>query len=134
MPLANVRALSRRLARDFDGTRRLFVESLFADGELERAALAAALLASPPAPHAARATLDALADADLRPLVPLARELPALVVHGEADAVNPPAAARWLAAELPRARVLLLPGAGHAPHLTRAREVNDALAALVGAA
>jgi pimeloyl-[acyl-carrier protein] methyl ester esterase len=110
---------------------------MFAGGELDpaaRAALAGELLAVAPAPHAARATLDALAEADLRGLVPLARGLPALVVHGEADTVCAPAAGRWLAAELPRARLLLLPGAGHAPHLTRSPAVNDALAALVEAA
>jgi pimeloyl-[acyl-carrier protein] methyl ester esterase len=137
VPPANVRALSRRLARDPDGTRRLFVDGLFADGELDapaRAALAGELLAIPPALHAARETLDALAAADLRPQVALARELPVLLVHGEADTVCSPATARWLAAELPAARLLLLPGAGHAPHLTRSRAVNDALAALVEAA
>jgi pimeloyl-[acyl-carrier protein] methyl ester esterase len=136
LPEANVRALSRRLARDLEGTRRLFVEGMLADGEVppaERAALVDRLLATAPPLHAARATLDALARADLRARVAAAAHLPALVVHGERDAVCLPGAARWLAGALPRARLALLPGAGHAPHLTRAAEVNALLAGLVEA-
>jgi pimeloyl-[acyl-carrier protein] methyl ester esterase len=134
LPAANVRALSRRLARDPGGTRRLFVEGLFADGELtpaRREALAAALLEPAPALHAARATLDALAATDLRAAVAALAGLPVLVVHGDRDAVCPPGAGRWLAAAIPGARLELLGGAGHAPHLTRAAEVNALLRAFL---
>lgn len=137
VPTANVRALARRLARDAEGTRRLFTQGLFAEGEVDdarRAALVEALLAAPPALHAARATLDALARDDLRPRIDAARGLPVLVLHGDADAVCAPGAARWLAGAIPGARLVLLPGAGHAPHLTRSLTVNNALRALVEAA
>jgi pimeloyl-[acyl-carrier protein] methyl ester esterase len=137
LPPANVRALSRRYARDPEGTRRAFAEGLFADGELDaagRSALVASLLVAPPALAAARATLDALADADLRGRVGAAAGLPTLVVHGDADPVCLPGAGRWLAGAIAGARLLELPGVGHAPHLTRSPAVNDALAALVEAA
>jgi pimeloyl-[acyl-carrier protein] methyl ester esterase len=135
LPAANVRALSRRLGRDPEGTRRLFVEGLFAEGECEpaaRAALAAALLATAPALHAARATLDALASTDLRDRAAAASGLPVLVVHGDRDGVCPPGAGRWLAGAIPGARLAILAGAGHAPQLTRAAEVNALLRAFVG--
>jgi pimeloyl-[acyl-carrier protein] methyl ester esterase len=130
-PEANVRALSRRLARDPAGTRRLFVEQVLAPGELEpgaREAAAQRLLADEPAVHAARATLDALVATDLRDALGAAAGLPALLVHGDADAVVPPAASAWLAEALPGARLERLPGAGHAPHLTRPDAVNALLA------
>ncbi|WP_432498440.1 alpha/beta fold hydrolase [Kineococcus gypseus] len=51
---------------------------------------------------------------------------PALVVHGEDDAMTPPGNARALAALLPRARAELLPGARHG-YLAEARERSSAL-------
>ncbi|HET7776594.1 MAG TPA: alpha/beta fold hydrolase [Azospira sp.] len=60
--------------------------------------------------------LDWLRDLDLRPLA--ARlSCPALVIHGEADALMPLAAARWLAAHLPQASLQVMPGAAHTPFL-----------------
>ena len=117
-PEANVRALSRRLARDPDGTRRLFRAQLLAPGEED-----VELPLDPLDLGAARATLDALAAADLRDRLGALAPLPALVVHGDADPVVPAAASAWLAARLPRATRHLLAGAGHAPHATRAAEV-----------
>lgn len=59
-----------------------------------------------------------LADADLRPL--LARiEQPCLLIHGEHDALMPLAAARAMTRLLPRARLEILAGSGHALPLSR---------------
>jgi pimeloyl-[acyl-carrier protein] methyl ester esterase len=44
--------------------------------------------------------------------------VPTLVVHGERDRITPVGAARFLAAQLPDARLELVPGAGHAPFLS----------------
>ena len=41
--------------------------------------------------------------------------LPALVVHGTADVISPPAYAKALAAGLPDAELQLLDGLGHVP-------------------
>jgi pimeloyl-ACP methyl ester carboxylesterase len=38
---------------------------------------------------------------------------PTLLLHGALDRVVPPAHLQWYAARLPRARVELVPGAGH---------------------
>jgi pimeloyl-ACP methyl ester carboxylesterase len=127
LPPASVRALSRRLGRDPAGTRRSFVDGMLAEGELppaEREALAARLLSEPLALPAARATLEGLAAADLRARAADAAGLPVLLVHGERDAVCLPGAAGWLAGAIPGARLELVPGAGHAPHLTRAAVVG----------
>jgi pimeloyl-[acyl-carrier protein] methyl ester esterase len=59
---------------------------------------------------------------------------PVLVIHGEADAICPVAAGRALAAALPAARLVTLPGAGHACFVGREAEVAGLLAGLGGAA
>lgn len=58
-----------------------------------------------------------------------ALRLPALVVHGEADAVIDPLAARRAADLVPGARLSLWPGAGHAPFAEDPARFNAELAA-----
>lgn len=57
----------------------------------------------------------AFAAADLRPVLPHLR-LPVLVVRGEADSRCPPAASEALAAAIPGAMMIVLPGVGHVVH------------------
>ena len=54
-------------------------------------------------------------------------EVPALVVHGDADRINPPDNAHQLATRLPDAELVLLDGAGHVPTLSRPVEVAAAI-------
>lgn len=52
---------------------------------------------------------------------------PTMVIWGSRDAVVPMGGAHWLARTLPRARVEVIPGAGHIPMLDRPAEVNATL-------
>ena len=61
-------------------------------------------------------------DTDLHSELPNISQ-PTLVIHGDADAIVPIARGRELAAALPNARLVVLPGAGHVPTLTRPAEV-----------
>ncbi len=54
-------------------------------------------------------------------------ELPALVFVGSKDRLTPPWHARRLAAALPRAELLTLPGCGHMVMLERPQELTEAL-------
>lgn len=89
-----------------------------------------ALLAAAPTPYtdALSAGLDFLAETDLRARL---HETPpqqaTLLLHGEGDTITPFAAAEWLAATLPHARLHALPHCGHAPMLSHSAEVLAAL-------
>jgi pimeloyl-ACP methyl ester esterase len=133
-PARAVEGLRLRVRRAPQKALARFLDDCFAPGELDeagRARLAGLRAAPPPDQAAAVAGLDVLASADLRAALP-ALDLPALVLHGEADAICPPGAGRALAAALPRARLRTFPGLGHAPHLSRPDEVAAAVAAFAG--
>ena len=134
LPPAEVEALAARLRRDPAKAMRRFCAAMLAPGELpeaERLRLAEALAAWAPGPEQALAALAALSDADARPLLPSVRA-PVLLLHGDRDAIVPASASAFLAASLPRPRPVTLPGAGHAPFLTRPDEVASAVAAFLG--
>lgn len=57
--------------------------------------------------------------------------VPALVVHGDADAAISLDRARDLARRLPHARLEIVPGAGHAANLTHPQPVNAAIEAFL---
>ncbi|HEY7930293.1 MAG TPA: alpha/beta fold hydrolase [Steroidobacteraceae bacterium] len=75
---------------------------------------------------ALRAGLTMLALTDLRERLG-ALQLPTLVIGGLNDRVTPPAALQALARALPHARLLLLPRAAHAPFISHADVVADAV-------
>ena len=54
-------------------------------------------------------------------------QVPALVIHGDADQAIDIGRARAMADSLPQARMVVIPGAGHAPNLTHPQPVNAAL-------
>jgi pimeloyl-[acyl-carrier protein] methyl ester esterase len=127
LPIEQVDGLAARLRISPAKALSRFFGSCFAEGELAadaRAAALAVLLADPPDAASARAGLSALAAGDLRPLLP--RAAPALLVHGDRDVIVPPAASEAMARAMPAARRVLLPGVGHAPHLSRPGEVAAA--------
>lgn len=73
----------------------------------------------------AAAMLAAVADTDLRPLLPRL-ELPVLLVNGGRSVV-PPEVGAWLEEQLPRARRVLLEEAGHGPFWDDAPGFNRAV-------
>lgn len=136
LPAQAVEVLAHRVRRDPARAMARFFDGMFAEGEQDEAgrARAAALRAAVPvpAPAAALAGLAILAEADLRGAL-AAVHLPTLVVHGERDPICPAGAGRALAAAIPGARLVLLPGAGHAPVLTRAAELRALLDGVLAA-
>jgi pimeloyl-ACP methyl ester carboxylesterase len=63
---------------------------------------------------------------DLRATLPQITQ-PTLVLHGDADRILPLESSRWLVATLPNARLVVLPGAGHVPIMTRPQAVAQAI-------
>ena len=57
---------------------------------------------------------------------------PALIVWGDADRIVAPAYAEDFLRGIPNARVALIEGAGHLPHLERPNEVGKAIATFLG--
>jgi pimeloyl-[acyl-carrier protein] methyl ester esterase len=72
------------------------------------------------------AGLDYLLNTDLRPQL---SRVPAgaLIIQGYQDNIVPPAQTETLRHDLKDARLVRIPGAGHAPFLTRAEEFNEVL-------
>jgi pimeloyl-ACP methyl ester esterase len=132
LPAQAVEVLAHRVRRDPARALARFFDGMFVDGELDATAadrlgaLRAAL--PPPDPAAALAGLAILAGGDLRAGL-AAIDLPVLVVHGDRDPICLPAAGRALAAGIPGARLVVLPGVGHAPVLSRPDEVARLLLA-----
>jgi pimeloyl-[acyl-carrier protein] methyl ester esterase len=134
-PARGVEGLALRLRRQPVRALARFLDDCLAPGEPERispARLAALRAAPAPDPSCAQAGLDLLAAADLCAALPTIQTR-TLVIHGDADAVCPLGAGRALAAGMPRARLLTLPGAGHAPFLSQEDRVVEAVSAFAGA-
>ncbi len=60
--------------------------------------------------------------------------IPTLVVVGERDVLTPPADSEAMAAAIPGARLVTIPGAGHLTPMERPKAVSQALAEFFGAA
>lgn len=134
-----VDAFAQGFARDPQATLKRFA-ALQVLGDAGGRSLARALAqCSALAPDADAATvatlgerlaagLEILRTADLRSAASGLR-MPCTIVHGEADALMPAGAARWLGGQIAHARLHLLPGAGHALPLSAAAECARLIAA-----
>jgi pimeloyl-[acyl-carrier protein] methyl ester esterase len=123
------------LLDDCDGTLARFVRIAALNGSGAREAIRelTARLGErgTPSGEGLATALDWLRETDLRPVV---REmaLPAVVIHGRNDALTPIAAGRWLAATLPRARLIELEDCAHLPFITHRGAFVHGLESLVG--
>lgn len=75
-------------------------------------------------PAGVRAIANALADADLREVLP-SIDVPTLLVHGDADQRAPLKVAEELHAEIPGSNLVVIPGCGHMVTLEAPELVND---------
>ena len=106
--------LPKMLSEQTQRTRPEVAETVRAIASRQSAAAIAAALAALRDRPDATAALDRIA-------------VPALVLIGEHDAITPPAMAQTLAAKIPKAKLVTVPGAGHLSNL----ENPDAFAAAV---
>ncbi len=131
LPEAQVRVLSRNLARRFETTLADFFNLAFAGEDISRERLRAirnfAVKRSPPHDRvAAMELLSGFCEENQLDILSHINQ-PTLVVHGELDQITPLAAGRYLAARLPHGEILELPGVGHGSFLSRPQEVVDSL-------
>jgi pimeloyl-ACP methyl ester carboxylesterase len=83
-------------------------------------------------PAGALAQAHAMAEADLRDVLPDIA-VPTLLLYGEQDVRSPRAVAGELAAQIPDAELVLIPGAGHMLNMEAADRVNAELLRFLGA-
>ncbi|MBI5326834.1 MAG: alpha/beta fold hydrolase [Deltaproteobacteria bacterium] len=116
------------LKRDFTKTMERFYPLNFTENELlqPEARWFVELYKKPstkPFRDSAVTSLEALLAIDLRDIIPTLK-IPVLIIHGTKDNVCPVDAGKYLAENLPDARLEIFKGAGHAPFLTKAKEFN----------
>ncbi|HLQ25698.1 MAG TPA: pimeloyl-ACP methyl ester esterase BioH [Acidiferrobacterales bacterium] len=115
---------------DYRATLRRFLSLQLGTKEQSRALLRELrdllLMHGAPQPGALQAGLNILCGTDLRAELP-SIQVPVQIVHGARDKLVPLAAAQYLAAQLPHARLAVLPAAGHAPFLSHARDFTEVL-------
>jgi pimeloyl-ACP methyl ester carboxylesterase len=115
-----VRAL---LAADpFDPT----LPGLFAGEPAAEAVALVQAMAADVRPESMRLTLPLMVEADLRDVLHTIA-VPTLLVWGELDARSPTSVARSFQRAIPSAQLVVIPGAGHASHLERPEEFDDAI-------
>jgi len=130
MAADDLQAFDAVLAQDWRQTLRDFIDLQLRgsrNAETSRQMIEAALAAQgAPRRDALLVGMHLLETIDLRGTVPRIAQ-PVLLIAGQHDRVTPPAAARWLARELPDARLIEIPRGGHAPMASHHAEVAAAI-------
>lgn len=124
----DVKGLSLKLRRDYQKTMGDFFKGMFADGEMDqlqyqRIVHEIVMGGHSPDTEAARESLNILATVDQRDRLAQV-DCPVLLVHGELDTICPATASAYMAERMPKARLELVPGCGHAPFMTRPEGFN----------
>ncbi len=102
-----------------------FYQQLLAPREVQYQESIAALLPPGQDPEWLAQGLDYLRRQDLRDILPEAGAGDIVIVHGDRDRITAAAQAYFLRDQLPGARLVILPGAGHAPMVSRSRDLNE---------
>lgn len=130
MPAAELQQFADALRDDYKSTlqRFLAVQSRGSERAREELRVLRDDLFSHGEPHPAALAggLELLRSADLRAQLPHITQ-PTLVIHGERDTLAPLAAAEFTARALPHGRLLVIPGAGHAPFISHPDHVIAAM-------
>ncbi len=130
MPQETLALFSGELERDFAATLRRFLALQVRGSEGERELLAALrerlFSRGEPDLEALRGGLEILRGADLRDQI-AAISQPVLLIAGERDKLTLPQASRYMAEALPKARLVEIKGAAHAPFLSHPHVVIEHL-------
>jgi pimeloyl-[acyl-carrier protein] methyl ester esterase len=130
MAEATLRRFGDELTVAYRQTLQRFVALQVQGSEHSREALASLrsqlFARGEPSPQALHDSLKLLASSDLRSGVGAISQ-PALMIAGDRDMLTPIAASLWLASALPRASLVVVPGAAHAPFLSHPEAVVEAL-------
>jgi len=129
MSLTVLNQFARNLEQDYAGTLERFLTLQMAAGE-DRTVLRrlrdAMFRYGEPSVEALQAGLRLLMEEDRRETLS-GVATPSLVIHGGRDRLAPVAAGRYLARQLPQARLEIIPEAGHAPFLSHPEIFLDKL-------
>ena len=123
------RGMAIRLKRQYGRTMEAFFREMFAEGEIasdqyQQIVQDIVKGGNLPEPRVALRSLESLAAADLRSSL-AAVDCPTLLIHGAEDHICLPGASRYMAEQIPQAKLELLPGLGHAPFLSRPTQFNN---------
>lgn len=111
-------------AEEFDPT----LPGLFAAEPAPEVAALLAQVAAEVRPQSLWTALSVMAEADQRDVLPRIA-VPTLLIWGELDGRSPLSVARQFEAAIPRAQLVVIPGAGHVSNLERPAEFNAAVRA-----
>ena len=107
-----VQHISEQVDRPVEEWLPTYLPGMFGPSPSEELEQRAMELMSGIRPAASLTMLRAMADTDLRDVLPLI-DVPTLVLHGESDARSPVEVGRELHARIPGSRLVVMPGTGH---------------------
>ncbi|AEB08407.1 BioH protein [Desulfobacca acetoxidans DSM 11109] len=125
VPAAVLRAMRQRLTTEPEQVIRDFHSRLLSLGERNWQETVPALLPERFNGAWLAQGLDYLRRKDLRSILSEAKAEEFVIVHGFRDRITPVSQAYVLAEQLPSARLIILPSAGHIPLVTQSQVVND---------
>lgn len=111
---------------DFPATVRTFVDRCIPEPDSEHLRRWGRQILLRAEPEAAARLLEAHSGVNVADQLAAVR-LPTLIIHGELDAIIPLASAEMATKAIPGSKLVVIPGAGHVPIITRPEEVVAAI-------